>query len=79
MRKKVLVLGSNFGGLTTALAVKHELHGDVAENLLVALPPAGHFVFVEDVVEGHHRLKVLHLGGLRGRLGPDELGRGVVD
>ena len=29
MRKKVLVLGSNFGGLTAALAVKHELHGDV--------------------------------------------------
>lgn len=29
MRKKVLVLGGNFGGLTAALAVKHELHGDV--------------------------------------------------
>ncbi len=29
MRKKVLVLGANFGGLTAALAVKHELHGDV--------------------------------------------------
>ena len=28
-RKKVLVLGGNFGGLTAALAVKHELHGDV--------------------------------------------------
>ncbi len=28
-RKKVLVLGSNFGGLTAALAVKKELHGDV--------------------------------------------------
>jgi len=29
MRKKVVVLGSNFGGLTAALAVKHELEGDV--------------------------------------------------
>jgi sulfide:quinone oxidoreductase len=28
-RKKVLVLGGNFGGLTAALAVRHELHGDV--------------------------------------------------
>jgi hypothetical protein len=28
-RQKVLVLGGNFGGLTAALAVKHELHGDV--------------------------------------------------
>jgi sulfide:quinone oxidoreductase len=28
-RKKVLVLGGNFGGLTAALAVKHDLHGDV--------------------------------------------------
>ena len=29
MRKKVLVLGGNFGGLTAALAVRHELDGDV--------------------------------------------------
>ena len=29
MRAKVLVLGANFGGLTAALAVKHELDGDV--------------------------------------------------
>ena len=29
MRKKVVVLGGNFGGLTAALAVKHELAGDV--------------------------------------------------
>src|SRR5262245_19576986 len=28
-RKKVLVLGGNFGGLTAAIAVKHELRGDV--------------------------------------------------
>ena len=27
--KKVLVLGGNFGGLTAALAVRHELHGEV--------------------------------------------------
>ncbi|HSJ21420.1 MAG TPA: hypothetical protein VK964_12665 [Nocardioidaceae bacterium] len=29
MREQVVVLGSNFGGLTAALAVKHELEGDV--------------------------------------------------
>ena len=29
MRKKVLILGANFGGLTAALTLKHELHGDV--------------------------------------------------
>ena len=29
MRKKVVVLGGNFGGLTAALAVKHEMHSDV--------------------------------------------------
>jgi sulfide:quinone oxidoreductase len=34
MRKKVLVLGGNFGGLTAALAVKHELHGDVDVTVL---------------------------------------------
>lgn len=34
MRKKVLVLGANFGGLTAALAVKHELHGDVDVTVL---------------------------------------------
>jgi sulfide:quinone oxidoreductase len=28
-RKKVLVLGGNFGGLTAALAVQHEPHGEV--------------------------------------------------
>src|SRR5438552_3599069 len=36
MRKKVLVLGSNFGGLTAALAVKHELHGDVDVQVISA-------------------------------------------
>lgn len=34
MRKKVLVLGGNFGGLTAALAVKRELHGDVDVTVL---------------------------------------------
>lgn len=29
MRKHVIVLGNNFGGLTAALSLKHELHGDV--------------------------------------------------
>lgn len=42
MRKRVLVLGSNFGGLTAALAVSRELHGDV--NVRV-LSPADRFVF----------------------------------
>ena len=42
MRKKVLVLGSNFGGLTTALAVKHELHGDVD---VTVISPSDLFVF----------------------------------
>ena len=42
MRKKVLVLGSNFGGLTAALAVKHELHGDVD---VTVVSPSDHFLF----------------------------------
>ncbi len=42
MRKKVLVLGSNFGGLTAALAVKHELHGDVE---VTVISPSDRFVF----------------------------------
>jgi sulfide:quinone oxidoreductase len=42
MRKKVLVLGSNFGGLTAALAVKHELHGDVD---LTVVSPSEQFLF----------------------------------
>lgn len=42
MRKKVLVLGSNFGGLTAALAVNHELHGDVD---VTVISPADRFVF----------------------------------
>jgi sulfide:quinone oxidoreductase len=42
MRKKVLVLGSNFGGLTAALAVKHELRGDVDVQVV---SPSDVFVF----------------------------------
>src|SRR6516165_430549 len=34
--KKVLVLGGNFGGLTAALAVRHELHGDVDVRVVSA-------------------------------------------
>ncbi len=34
--KKVLVLGGNFGGLTAALAVQHELHGDVDVRVVSA-------------------------------------------
>ncbi|TCN28325.1 sulfide:quinone oxidoreductase [Kribbella orskensis] len=36
MRKKVLVLGANFGGLTAALAVRHELDGDVDVTVVSA-------------------------------------------
>jgi sulfide:quinone oxidoreductase len=42
MRSKVLVLGSSFGGLTAALAVGHELHGDVA---VTVISPSDRFVF----------------------------------
>jgi sulfide:quinone oxidoreductase len=42
MRKRVLVLGSNFGGLTAALAVKRELRGDVEVQVM---SPADRFVF----------------------------------
>ena len=42
MRKRVLVLGGNFGGLTAALAVKHELHGDVD---VTVLSDRDHFLF----------------------------------
>ncbi len=41
-RKQVLVLGGNFGGLTAALAVKHELHGDVDVKVVSA---SDQFVF----------------------------------
>ena len=36
MRKKVLVLGGNFGGLTASLSVKHELQGDVDVRVVSA-------------------------------------------
>ena len=36
MRKKVLVLGGNFGGLTAALSVKHELDEDVDVTVVSA-------------------------------------------
>ena len=35
-RKRVLVLGGNFGGLTAALAVRHELDGDVDVRVVSA-------------------------------------------
>jgi sulfide:quinone oxidoreductase len=35
-RKNVVVLGGNFGGLTAALAVRHELHGDVNVTVVSA-------------------------------------------
>jgi len=42
MRKKVLVLGANFGGMSAALAVRHELHGDVDVTVVSA---SDHFLF----------------------------------
>ena len=42
MRKSVVVLGSSFAGLTAALAVKHELHGDVD---VTVVSPRDLFVF----------------------------------
>ena len=36
MRAKVLVLGSNFAGLTAALSVVHELDGDVDVTVVSA-------------------------------------------
>ena len=41
-RNKVLVLGGNFGGLTAALAVHHELEGDVEVRVVSA---SDHFLF----------------------------------
>ena len=41
-RKKVLVLGGNFGGLTAALAVSHELQQDVDVRVISA---SDHFLF----------------------------------
>jgi sulfide:quinone oxidoreductase len=47
MRKKVLVLGSNFGGLTAALAVRHELHGDVD---VTVVSPNEYFLFTPSLI-----------------------------
>lgn len=41
-RKKVLVLGSNFAGLTASIAVKNELEGDVD---VTCISPSDRFVF----------------------------------
>lgn len=46
-RAKVLVLGSNFGGLTTALAVRHELHGDVD---VTVVSPGDRFLFTPSLI-----------------------------
>jgi sulfide:quinone oxidoreductase len=47
MRKKVLVLGSNFGGLTAALQLRHELHGDVD---VTVVSPSEHFLFTPSLI-----------------------------
>ncbi len=47
MRKKVLVLGGNFGGMTAALAVRHELDGDVDVTLVSA---SDHFLFTPSLI-----------------------------
>ena len=47
MRKKVLVLGSNFGGLTAALAVMHELQGDVDVTVVA---PDDSFLFTPSLI-----------------------------
>jgi sulfide:quinone oxidoreductase len=47
MRKKVLVLGGNFGGLTAALAVNHELEGDVDVTVVSA---NDHFLFTPSLI-----------------------------
>lgn len=47
MRKKVLVLGGNFGGLTAALSVTHELHCDVDVTVVSA---SDHFLFTPSLI-----------------------------
>lgn len=47
MRKKVVVLGANFGGLTAALKVEHELHGDVDVTVIA---PGGTFLFTPSLI-----------------------------
>jgi sulfide:quinone oxidoreductase len=47
MRKKVLVLGGNFGGLTAALAVQRELDDDVDVTVVSA---SDHFLFTPSLI-----------------------------
>jgi sulfide:quinone oxidoreductase len=47
MRKKVLVLGTNFAGLTAALSVRHELHGDVD---VTVVSPDNKFLFTPSLI-----------------------------
>jgi len=47
MRKKVLVLGANFGGLTAALAVQNELDGDVDVTVVSA---SDQFLFTPSLI-----------------------------
>lgn len=47
MRKKVMVLGANFGGLTAALAVQHELKGDVDVTVVSA---SDEFLFTPSLI-----------------------------
>jgi sulfide:quinone oxidoreductase len=47
MRKKVLVLGTNFAGLTAALAVRHELHGDID---VTVVSPERTFLFTPSLI-----------------------------
>lgn len=47
MRKKVLVLGANFAGLTAALAVRHELDGDVDVTVVA---PDDRFLFTPSLI-----------------------------
>ncbi|WGX95072.1 NAD(P)/FAD-dependent oxidoreductase [Nocardioides sp. L-11A] len=47
MRPRVVVLGSNFGGLTAALAVQHELAGDVD---VMVVSPSDRFLFTPSLI-----------------------------
>ena len=47
MRKHVVVLGANFAGLTAALAVRHELHGDVD---VTVVSPRPDFLFTPSLI-----------------------------
>ena len=47
MRKKVVVLGANFGGLSAALGVKHQLKGDVDVTVVA---PSDRFLFTPSLI-----------------------------